>query len=95
MHRHARSCSAGEPGAFALPPGAHATRRVGGSARPTPEASQSYLLRLEHVHLSIPGSERLLLRDLTLHVHRGEHTLIEAPSGAGKSALVRALRGNW
>ncbi|KAF6004158.1 hypothetical protein F1559_002844 [Cyanidiococcus yangmingshanensis] len=53
------------------------------------------LLWLENVRVRVPGSNQILLQDLSIRVSVGEHTLIEGPSGAGKSALMRALRGIW
>ncbi|AFM24640.1 ABC transporter ATP-binding protein/permease [Desulfomonile tiedjei] len=39
--------------------------------------------------------QKLLLRDLDLHLEPGESLLIMGPSGSGKSTLIRALAGIW
>src|SRR3954469_24605135 len=35
----------------------------------------------------------IILRDITLHLHCGELTVLIGPNGAGKSMLLRALLG--
>ena len=50
---------------------------------------------LDHVTLHTPGGEQILLRDLTLAVHPGQHLLIGGQTGVGKSSLLRAMAGLW
>jgi iron complex transport system ATP-binding protein len=45
----------------------------------------------ELVEATLVRGDRTLLHQLTLAIHRGEHTAIVGPNGAGKSALVRLL----
>lgn len=40
-------------------------------------------------------STRYILQQFSLRLVRGEHTLIQGPSGLGKSTLFKALSGNW
>jgi ABC-type uncharacterized transport system fused permease/ATPase subunit len=53
------------------------------------------LLWLERVRLRVPANHQLLLRDVHIRLRFGEHTLVEGPSGSGKSSFMRALRGIW
>ncbi|MGJ8525426.1 Inner membrane ABC transporter ATP-binding protein YddA [Halomonadaceae bacterium LMG 33818] len=49
---------------------------------------------LSSLELKLPdGTSKLTIDDLVLN--KGENTLIEAPSGAGKSLLFGLLSGNW
>ena len=41
------------------------------------------------------ASDRFLVRDLSLSVRPGDHTLIVGKSGAGKTSLLRAIAGLW
>lgn len=54
------------------------------------------LVSIDNVSLFIPGDVRreLILRDLTWHLARGEHTAITGPNGAGKSSLLRLMHGD-
>lgn len=47
--------------------------------------------RVEKVGVRLGGST--ILRDITLHLHCGELTVVVGPNGAGKSMLLRALLG--
>lgn len=49
---------------------------------------------LEDVTLSVPGG-RVLMRDASLRVEKGEAVLITGASGSGKSTLFRAAAGIW
>ncbi|REJ86181.1 MAG: ABC transporter ATP-binding protein [Acidobacteria bacterium] len=48
-------------------------------------------LRLEGVRFRYPGSERLVLDDVSLHVAAGEVVALVGPSGAGKSTVFSLL----
>lgn len=52
-------------------------------------------LSLENVTLQTPGSERVLISNLTLAVNPGEGLLVVGASGVGKSSLLRAIAGLW
>jgi putative ATP-binding cassette transporter len=49
---------------------------------------------LEDVTISLPGG-RVLLKDASLRLEKGEAVLITGASGSGKSTLFRALAGIW
>jgi ATP-binding cassette, subfamily B, bacterial len=48
-------------------------------------------IRLEHVSFAYPGTERLVLDDVTLDLHAGSVVAIVGENGAGKSTLVKLL----
>jgi PrtD family type I secretion system ABC transporter len=58
-------------------------------ALPTPRGD----VRVERVRYAAPGSNRLLLRDMSFALAAGESVAILGPSGAGKSTLARLLIG--
>jgi iron complex transport system ATP-binding protein len=45
----------------------------------------------EAEQLEVWHADRRVFRNLSLRLHRGEHTVILGPNGAGKSALIRLL----
>lgn len=53
------------------------------------DESSSLLLELERV--SVCRGETHLLRDVSLQIPRGRHTVILGPNGAGKTSLLRVL----
>jgi len=55
--------------------------------------SGSILVR--HVDLIPPGSERRLIRDLSLEVGPEQRVLVVGPSGCGKTSLLRLVSGLW
>lgn len=50
---------------------------------------------LRDVTISAPGSNTVLVSDLQLVIKKGESLLIMGPSSAGKSSILRVLRGLW
>jgi len=57
------------------------------------QASGAILVR--HVDLIPPGSERRLIRDLSLEVGPEQRVLVVGPSGCGKTSLLRLVSGLW
>ncbi len=51
------------------------------------------MIDLFHVSFKYPGSREEALRDLTLHLEKGELAFLTGPSGAGKSSLLRLIFG--
>ncbi len=58
-------------------------------------AKHNSQLLLEHVTVLTPASERVLVKDLSVSVNKGEGLLIVGPSGSGKSSLLRVIAGLW
>ncbi len=52
-------------------------------------------LMVRNLELNLPGSNELVIKGLNLQFTPGVHTLIQAPSGAGKSSLFKAIAGTW
>ncbi|CAM3004292.1 ABC transporter [Legionella steigerwaltii] len=52
-------------------------------------------LEVKNLELKLHGSNELLIKGLNLKFKRGIHTLIQAPSGTGKSSLFKAIAGTW
>ena len=50
-------------------------------------------LSVENLHYALPGTARLILRDISFSLSPGDVLGIVGPSGAGKSTLVRHLVG--
>jgi len=50
------------------------------------------MVHLEHVNCTLGGAQAL--KDVTLHVERGEFVFLTGPSGAGKTTLLRVLYGD-
>lgn len=51
-------------------------------------------LHIKHLDIWLPNGRRLL-NDLNLSLEPGDSLLISAPSGVGKSTLIRAIAGLW
>ena len=50
---------------------------------------------LEHLTVLTPGGDKTLIRDLSADASALEPLLIQGPSGAGKTSLIRAMAGIW
>jgi len=49
----------------------------------------------EQIYVGAPGSERMILNDVSFRLYKGQGLGIIGPSGSGKSSLARALVGVW
>jgi ABC-type uncharacterized transport system fused permease/ATPase subunit len=81
-----QACAARDQFASTLP----SKRVIACDPAPSPQ-----LISLEHVTLSVPNSDRVLVRDLSLHLNPGTSVVITGPSGCGKSSLLRVIGGLW
>ncbi|XP_077123521.1 lysosomal cobalamin transporter ABCD4 isoform X2 [Ranitomeya variabilis] len=52
-------------------------------------------LMLDALTITAPGSDRTLVRNLTLHVRKGSNLLITGETGSGKSSILRVMAGLW
>jgi ATP-binding cassette, subfamily B, bacterial len=68
----------------------YAASLVSDADQPVP-ARLSEGIRFEHVSFAYPGTERLVLNDLTLDVPAGTVVAIVGENGAGKTTLVKLL----
>jgi PrtD family type I secretion system ABC transporter len=53
------------------------------------------VLTVDQIHVAAPGSERVILNDVSFRLYSGQGVGIIGPSGSGKSSLARALVGVW
>lgn len=53
------------------------------------------LMRINQLRLDTPDRKRVLIDNLDLTIHEGQHLLISGSSGCGKSSLLRAIAGLW
>ena len=58
---------------------------------PVPDAAAATGIRLEHVSFAYPGTERLVLDDVSLELPAGAVVAIVGENGAGKTTLVKLL----
>ncbi len=52
-------------------------------------------LALENVTVCVPGTERLVLANISFELRCGQALAVIGPSAAGKSSLARAITGVW
>uniref|UniRef100_UPI00261368F1 ABC transporter ATP-binding protein/permease n=1 Tax=uncultured Legionella sp. TaxID=210934 RepID=UPI00261368F1 len=52
-------------------------------------------LVIKKLNLNLHSKNELVIKGLNLHFTPGVHTLIQAPSGSGKSSLFKAIAGTW
>jgi ATP-binding cassette subfamily F protein 3 len=71
--------------------GGGATRRSLGFECLKPKRSGRVVVEAEGLELAVPG--RVLLRDASLALERGEHVSLVGPNGAGKTTLLETLLG--
>ena len=60
--------------------------------KPIPQCD-AYELRLDHVTVRYPGTDRVILHDIVLTLHPGEKIAVVGLNGAGKTTLVKLLCG--
>lgn len=65
--------------------------RVAGMSLPKPRGDIS----LEAATVAAPGTNRLILKGLTLNINAGDVVAVVGPSASGKSSLARLLVGVW
>ncbi len=58
---------------------------------PAPESH----LSLEDVSVAVPGTQRLILKNITFRLDAGQGLGVIGPSAAGKSTLARTITGVW
>lgn len=68
----------------------YAARSSATATGPVPQRITSGI-DLDHVSFSYPGTERLVLEDVTLHLPAGSVVAVVGENGAGKSTLVKLL----
>lgn len=56
---------------------------------------QLHAFEIKKLNLWLPDGEKTLLRDFSLQLTPGDSLLIRAPSGFGKSTMIRAVCGLW
>ena len=62
---------------------------------PLPLPPPVEMVAVDQIHVTAPGSEKLILNDVSFRLRSGEGLGIIGPSGSGKSSLARALVGVW
>ncbi|XP_054682831.1 lysosomal cobalamin transporter ABCD4 isoform X2 [Grus americana] len=63
--------------------------------RPSSHSGEDTAFLLERVTLSVPSSGKLLIKDLSLRISKGNSVMIVGNTGTGKTSLLRVLGGLW
>ncbi|KAG7091918.1 hypothetical protein E1B28_008313 [Marasmius oreades] len=59
------------------------------------EADEEDCILLQNVDIGVPGSETVLVKNLSLKLRPGDHLMITGSNGVGKTAIARVLGGLW
>ncbi|KEO84159.1 ABC transporter ATP-binding protein [Tumebacillus flagellatus] len=76
-----------------LPETASTSTTADGRAIPNEENFQIDTLEFKNVSFRYPNTDRYVLRNLNLLIHRGEKIAIVGENGSGKSTLIKLLTG--
>lgn len=69
--------------------------RMPAAAKPHPLPAPAQSLAVEAISVVPPGTQRVVVNDLSLTLRAGQGLGIIGPSASGKSSLVRAMVGVW
>ena len=58
-----------------------------------PERGKAHEIRLENVSFKYPGTEKWIIKDMDLTIHKGEKLAVVGLNGAGKSTIVKLITG--
>ncbi len=65
------------------------------SLEDTSKNSNYSSILIKKANLSPPGSNKLIIKDLSLSININESLLVVGPSGCGKTSLLRMISGLW
>mmetsp|Transcript_20202 Transcript_20202/g.35988 ORF Transcript_20202/g.35988 Transcript_20202/m.35988 type:complete len:729 (-) Transcript_20202:269-2455(-) len=60
----------------------------------TPKAECEHII-MRNVEVKAPGSQQILVKDLTMSIGYGQRVLVAGPSGCGKTSVLRVASGLW
>jgi len=55
----------------------------------------SRIVKLDKLNIAPPGSDRVLVRELSFELHVRQSLIVMGPSGTGKSSVLRTIAGLW